>query len=309
MKKVIVYLLLGLLGLFCGYIASSWHDDIPVEELIEKYGYDNSQFLELDGMNVHYRINGDTGETVVLLHGTAASLHTWEGWINELSKQYRVVSFDMPGFGFTGPEPNGVYTRERYQKFIEDVLVKLNVDTCYMAGNSFGGYMAWSYAVNHPDKVKKLAILDASGYPRGDQPTPISFKLQKMDWLRPVITHITPSSLVRKSVEVVYYDDSKITDELVQRYFDILLREGNRGGLMGKMQQITYDYSDEIKLVKCPTLIMWGDSDCLVNVEAAPRFHADIPNSELLIYEKMGHVPMEEIPEKSVKDFMAFLQK
>jgi pimeloyl-ACP methyl ester carboxylesterase len=309
MKRIIIFLLLGLLGLFCGYIASSWHDDIPVEELIEKYGYDNSQFLELDGMNVHYRINGDTGETVVLLHGTAASLHTWEGWINELSKQYRVVSFDMPGFGFTGPEPNGDYTRERYQKFIEDVLLKLNVDICYMAGNSFGGYMAWSYAVNHPDKVKKLAILDASGYPRGDQPTPISFKLQKMDWLRPVITHVTPSSLVRKSVEVVYYDDSKITDELVQRYFDILLREGNRGGLMGKMQQITYDYSDEIKQVKCPTLIMWGDSDCLVNVEAAPKFHADIPNSELLIYENMGHVPMEEIPEKSVKDFMAFLQK
>jgi pimeloyl-ACP methyl ester carboxylesterase len=309
MKKVIFYLLLGLIGLFCGYIVSSWHDDIPVEELIEKYGYDNSQFLELDGMHVHYRLNGDTGETVVLLHGTAASLHTWEGWINELSKQYRVVSFDMPGFGFTGPEPNGVYTRERYQKFVEDVLVKLNVDTCYMAGNSFGGYMAWSYAVNHPDKVKKLAILDASGYPRGDQPTPISFKLQKLDWLRPVITHITPSSLVRKSVEVVYYDDSKITDELVQRYFDILLREGNRGGLMGKMQQITYNYSDEIKLVQCPTLIMWGDSDCLVNVEAAPKFHADIPNSELLIYENMGHVPMEEIPERSVADFIAFLQK
>ena len=309
MKKALIYLLIAFVGLICGFIASSWRNDIPVEELIEKYGYENSQFVELDGMNVHYRINGDTGETVVLLHGTAANLHTWEGWTDELSKYYRVVSFDMPGFGFTGPEPNGVYTRERYLKFIDDMLVKLNIDSCYMAGNSFGGYMTWSYAVKHPEKVKKIAILDASGYPRGDQPTPISFKLQKMDWLKPVLTHITPKSLVRKGVEVVYYDDSKITEERVQFYMDILLREGNRGGLMGKTQQITYDYVVEIKMVQCPTLIMWGDSDMLVNVDAAPRFHADIPNSELLIYENMGHVPMEEIPERSVADFIAFLQK
>ncbi|MCF8277765.1 MAG: alpha/beta hydrolase [Flavobacteriales bacterium] len=309
MKIAIRLILIGLVGLVCGFIASSWHDDIPVEEIIEKYAYDNSQFVELDGMQVHYRINGDTGETVVLLHGTASSLHTWEGWTNELSKYYRVVSFDMPGFGITGPEPNDNYTRERYQKFIEDVLLKLNVDTCYMAGNSFGGYMAWSFAVNHPDKVKKLAVLNSSGYPRGDQPTPVSFKLQKMDWMKPVLLHLTPQSLVRKSVKVVYFDDWKITEELVERYHELLLREGNRAGLMGKTRQINYDHSEEVKQIKCPTLIMWGDSDGLVNVEAAAKFHADIPNSELLIYENMGHVPMEEIPERSVADFISFLRK
>lgn len=309
MKKALILILIALFALTVGFVIMSKHADIPVEEIIEKYAYDNSQFMELDGMNVHYRINGDTGETVVLLHGTAASLHTWEGWTDELSKYYRVVSFDMPGFGITGPEPNGVYTRERYQRFIADVLLKLNVDTCYMAGNSFGGHMAWSYAVNHPDKVKKLALLNSSGYPRGDQPTPISFRMQKMDWLRPVLTRITPRSLVRKSVEVVYFDDSKITDELVERYHELLLREGNRAGLIGKTQQVRDDHSHEIKLVQCPTLIMWGDNDCLVNVEAAPRFHEDIPNSELLIYENMGHVPMEEIPERSVQDFITFLRK
>ena len=260
-------------------------------------------------MNVHYRINGDTGETVVLIHGTASSLHTWEGWTKELEKNYRVVSFDLPAFGITGPEPNNDYTRERYLKFIDHVLNALEIDSCYMAGNSFGGYLTWSYAVHHPEKVKKIAILNSSGYPRGDQPTPISFKMQKKEWLRPFITRVTPESLVRKSVNVVYYDDSKVTDELVTRYMELLLREGNRDGLMGKTQQIKYEYVDEIKQVQCPTLIMWGDQDMLVNVDAAPRFHEDIPNSELLIYENMGHVPMEEIPERSVKDFIAFIEK
>ena len=309
MKRVIQIILLGLLVLLVGFNVMNYHADIPVEEIIEKYAYENSQFLELDGMKVHYRLNGDSGETVVLIHGTASSLHTWEGWTKELEKKYRVVSFDLPAFGITGPEPNGVYTRERYLKFIDDVLNALEIDSCYMAGNSFGGYLTWSYAAHHPDRVKKIAILNSSGYPRGDQPTPISFKMQKQEWLKPIITNITPRFLVEKSVKVVYYDDSKITDGLVTRYMELLLREGNRAGFMGKTQQITYDYVDEIKQVQCPTLIMWGDQDILVNVDAAPRFHEDIPNSELLIYENMGHVPMEEIPEQSVIDFMAFLER
>lgn len=309
MKTVFKFIPIGMLGLILGFIATSWYDDIPAEEIIDKYAYDNSKFFKLDGMNVHYRINGDTGETIVLIHGTAASLHTWEGWTNELEKKYRVISFDLPAFGITGPEPNGVYTRERYLQFIDDVLNELEVDSCYMAGNSFGGYLTWSYAVKHPEKVKKIAILNSSGYPRGDQPTPISFKMQKMEWLKPVLTRITPRSLVRKSVNVVYYDDEKVTEENITRYHELLLREGNRAGFMGKTQQIKYDYADEIKQVQCPTLIMWGDHDMLVNVEAAPRFHEDIPNSELLIYENMGHIPMEEIPAKSVADLMAFLER
>lgn len=309
MKKAILYSLVIIAGLILGFLSSASHSDIPVEEIIEKYAYDNSQFLELDGMNVHYRINGGGAETVVLLHGTAASLHTWEGWTKELERSYRVVSFDLPAFGITGPEPNGDYTRERYLKFIDDVLTELGIDSCYMAGNSFGGYLTWSYAVMRPDRVKKIAILNSSGYPRGDQPTPVSFKMQKMEWLKPVITRFTPRSLVRKSVKVVYYDDTKATEDKVERYHEMLLREGNRAGLMGKSLQIKYDYVDEIKQVQCPTLIMWGDDDQLVNVDAAPKFHADIPNSELLIYENMGHIPMEEIPERSAADFMAFLEK
>ena len=308
MKKALRYIFIGLITLVVVVVVKDWQADIPVEEIIDKYAYADSRFLELDGMNVHYRVTGDTGETIVLLHGTAASLHTWEDWTTELSKYYKVVSFDMPGFGITGPEPNNDYTRERYLRFVDDVLVKLNIDSCYMAGNSFGGYLTWSYAFAHPEKVRKIAILNSSGYPRGDQPTPISFKLQKMSWMKPILTNITPMSLVRRGVEVVYYDDSKIREDRVQRYADLLLREGNRAGLMGKTMQIKYDYTDEIKQIQCPTLIMWGDSDKLVNVEAAPKFHADIPNSELLIYENMGHVPMEEIPEKSAKDFMAFLK-
>jgi len=309
MKKFFVWGFIALFGFALGFIASAYRNDIPAEIIKEKYSYSDSHFFELDGMEVHYRIVGDTGETIVLLHGTAASLHTWEGWTKELSEHYRVVSFDLPGFGLTGPEPDNVYTRERYVKFIHDVLQHLQIEDCHMAGNSFGGYLAWNYAVSFPNEVKTLGLLDASGYPRGDQPTPVSFKMQNQKWLKPILEKITPRTLIKRSVETVYFDNGKITEAQVDRYYELLLREGNRGGLMGKSIQIKQDNSEDIKKVACPTLIMWGADDNLVWAKDAPKFHADIPNSELLIYEEMGHIPMEEIPVRSANDYMAFLQR
>lgn len=309
MKKVILIAIVVLVALLAGFIASSYHEDIPAQEVIDRYAYEDSKFLQLNGMNVHYRITGDTGQYVVLLHGTAASLHTWEGWTEVLSKQYRVVSFDLPGFGFTGPEPDNVYTRERYLTFIHDMLNELDIDSCHMAGNSFGGYMAWSYAVRHPDRIMRMAILNSSGYPRGKQPTPLGFKVQRVDWLEPVLLNITPRPIVKKSVQLVYHDDSKITEELVQRYFEILLCDGNRRGLMGKMTQITYEFTNEISQIQTPTLIMWGEHDRIVTPEDAPKFHREIPSSELIVYNHLGHVIMEEDPSTTVADFMDFLKK
>jgi pimeloyl-ACP methyl ester carboxylesterase len=88
----------------------------------------------------------------------------------------------------------------------------------------------------------------------------------------------------------------------------MLLRSGNRAGLYGRMTQVRNTNSEDIKKVSCPTLIMWGDHDNLVRVEDASRFHADIIDSKLLIYENMGHIPMEEIPRKSCTDFLAFIE-
>jgi pimeloyl-ACP methyl ester carboxylesterase len=309
MKKTVSLLLLFLLVVIAICLMLSYTVDIPAEEVRARYAYPESQFIPIDGMDVHCRVTGTGPETIVLLHGTSSSVHTWEGWTELLNPHYRVVSFDLPGFGLTGPFPHTDYSPERYLEFVEKVLAALDVDTFHLAGNSFGGFLAWRFAVEHPERVTKLVLLNSSGYPRGDQPTPLGFKLAMIEPLRPIFTNITPRSVVSRTVHAVYFDQSKVTDALIDRYRALLLREGNRDALMYRIQQVKHETAEAVKDVKCPTLIIWGDHDRVVTPDDAPKFHRDIPGSELIIYEGMGHVPMEEDAQRTMSDVLPFLKR
>jgi len=309
MKKTASLILLFLLVVIASYLTLNYTLDIPAEEIRAEYAYPESQFIPIDGMEVHCRVTGSGPETIVLLHGTSSSVHTWEGWTSMLNPHYRVVSFDLPGFGLTGPFPHTDYSPERYLEFVEKVLAALDVDTFHLAGNSFGGFLAWRFAVEHPERVSKLVLLNSSGYPRGDQPTPLGFRLAMIEPLRPIFTNITPRSVVSRTVNDVYFDQSKVTDALIERYQALLLREGNRDALMYRIQQVKHETAEAVKDIKCPTLIIWGDHDRVVTPEDAPKFHRDIPGSELIIYEGMGHVPMEEDPQRTMSDVLPFLKR
>ncbi|MCF8258734.1 MAG: alpha/beta hydrolase [Flavobacteriales bacterium] len=309
MKKTLTYISIAIVLVVVGFTAINFRSDIPVSELRERYAYPESQFIPVDGMDVHCRVTGSGPETVVLLHGTSSSVHTWEGWTDLLNPHYRVVSFDLPGFGLTGPFPHTDYSPERYLEFVEKVLNALDVDTFHLAGNSFGGFLAWRFAVEHPERVTKLVLLNSSGYPRGDQPTPLGFKLAMNESMRPIFTNITPRSVVSATVHAVYFDQSKVTDGLIDLYYALLLREGNRDALMYRIQQVKHETADAVKNVRCPTLILWGDHDRVVTPDDAPKFHRDIEGSELIIYEGMGHVPMEEDPQRTMADVLPFLQR
>lgn len=307
MKKLSLIVAVAMLLLVVGYLAVGYAPDIPAQEIRAKYAYPESQFVPVQGMDAHCRVTGSGPETIVLLHGTSSSVHTWQGWTTMLDPHYRVVSFDLPGFGLTGPFPHTDYSPERYLEFITEVLHALDVQTFHLAGNSFGGFLAWRFAVEHPDRVSKLILLNSSGYPRGDQPTPLGFRLAMNEWMRPVFTKITPRSVVSRTVHEVYFDQGKVTDALIDRYYALLLREGNRDALMYRIQQVKHETAEEVRNVKCPTLILWGDHDRVVTPDDAPKFHRDIAGSELIVYQNMGHVPMEEDPERTMADVIRFL--
>lgn len=301
--------LAGVIAALIWVVFTGVKSDIPIEELKESYTYPESGFYRLMGVDVHYRITGAGEETVVLLHGTSSSLHTWEGWTELLDPHFRVVSLDLPAFGLTGPFPDGDYSPENYLVFLEEFMAMLQLDNFHLAGNSFGGYLAWRYAVRNPEQVQRLVLLNSSGYPRGDQPTPLGFRLAMVEPFRPVFTRFTPRWLVKGTVHEVFYDTDRVTDALVDRYHSLLLREGNRGALMSRIQQVHHETADEVVNVQCPTLILWGDHDRVVTPDDAPKFHRDIPDSRLIVYDRMGHVPMEEDPQRTMADVLPFLNE
>ena len=173
---LIVVILLILMSVFYG------HKDISRQILKTKYGTEASAFVTIDGMDVHYRDEGNPKDStpIVLIHGTGSSLHTFDTWTQELISEYRVIRMDLPAYGLTGPFLNRTYTITNYVDFINAFLSKLNIKQCILAGNSLGGNIAWNYTLKHPTSVDKLILIDASGYPSTAQSIPIAFKLAKI---------------------------------------------------------------------------------------------------------------------------------
>ncbi|QHI39097.1 2-hydroxymuconate semialdehyde hydrolase [Kordia antarctica] len=295
---VIVFLLYG-------------HRDIPLNELKVKYTNSASSFISVNGMDVHYRDEGNQTDSIpiVLIHGTGASLHTFDTWADNLKISNRVIRMDLPAYGLTGPFPNRDYAMTQYTAFIKDFLTALKIKKCVLAGNSFGGQVAWNFTLEQPNMIEKLILIDAAGYPLNSKSVPIAFKIGRTPVLKNLLTYLTPRFIVRSSVENVYFDTSKVTDSLVERYFDLTLREGNRQAFVDRLNNSGNASSYEnIKNIKQPTLIVWGAKDLLIPVENAHRFHQDLPNATLVILENSGHTPMEESPLESLKPVLDFLK-
>ena len=297
-----------LLLLIVAIVGFNYHSGTTVEDLLEKYTYPESEFLPFDGMNVHYRVTGD-GPALILIHGVASSLQTWEGWHRELSDDFTVISFDVPGFGLTGPHPDNDYSVNMYMGLIDRLLDNLKVDSCYMAGNSFGGFLTWNYALHDPSRLKKIILIDAAGYNANREIENPGFRLAMNPWTKTITHRITPYFLVKKSVEDVYGDKSLVSDETVQRYYDLMLRKGNREAFSEILLNLhgDNDNPDLIKNIKHPTFIMWGSNDRIIESEDAFRFRNAIKNSRIIVYPEVGHIPMEEIPEQTARDAREYL--
>jgi pimeloyl-ACP methyl ester carboxylesterase len=294
------------------------HRDKTVAELKEKYAPAPSSFLKMDGMDVHYRDEGNPNDSIpiVLIHGTGASLHTFDNWASMLTKarfteggQSRVVRMDLPAYGLTGPFPSQNYTMGNYVDFIEHFLNARGIKHCILGGNSLGGLIAWQFALKNKGMVDKLILIDAAGYAQKSKNVPIAFRMARIPFLNKIFTFITPRFVIKSSVENVYADKTKVTDAIIDRYFDLSLRAGNRQAFVGRTALRDSNQISQIHTLQQPTLVLWGEQDGLIPVENAYHFHDDLPNDTLVILKNMGHVPMEENPSESLKPVLDFLRK
>lgn len=288
-------------------LASGIRRDIPVSELIPRYATGASRFVELEGMQVHYRDEG-SGPPLLLIHGTSSSLHTWDAWTEALKSHRRVIRFDLPGFGLTGPAPDHDYRAARFARTAVALLDHLQIPQADVAGNSLGGRVTVELALAYPDRVRRLVLVDAAGL-SGQTPPPI-FRLAQTPVLNQLLTVISPRFMVQRNVEQVYGDPSRITETLVDRYHAVLLREGNRRALVDRFTgPRDPDLDSRLDEIHAPTLIEWGSVDPWIPLSFGRRYESGIAGSELRVYEGLGHVPMEEDPAATVRDADAFLSR
>lgn len=278
---------------------------MSLEELIEKYTNEHSRFVEVQGLNTHYRDEGK-GEVLLLVHGTFASLHCFDEWVELMKSHFRVIRLDLPGFGLTGPNKENKYSIELFTDFLKDFLVTIGVKTCAIAGNSLGGWLSWEFALKYSEMVNKMILIDAAGY-INDKNYPLPFVIAQTPVLRNVFNYV-PKAVVRRFVRQVFYDQSKVTDELIDRYFDLFHRQGNKEAFVRIANCYFVQNTHNLVHLDFPVLVMWGEKDNWLNVENAEKFEKDLRHCTKIIYKNVGHVPMEEIPEQSALDVINFLQ-
>jgi len=300
--------------------------------LERRYTNGDSAFLDLGDVQMHYRDEGPRDAPVVVaLHGSCSSLHTWDGWAERLSDRFRVVRLDMPGFGLTGPRESR-HTLEGLIESVGALCDELGLEEVAVAGNSLGGGIAWRLAVERPDLVERLVLVDAGGA------TLLShiarhYRTLGVEFLT---RYATPRMAVRMLLRDAYGDTAKVTENLVTRYYDLLLHSGNRRAVMDLASNYredhfpperpvpgtdrvalpsTYDPSPsvldgyDIADVSVPTLFQWGSEDTWLPESFGRDLAAHVPDSQFVTYEGVGHVPMEESPESTATDVAAFLPR
>ncbi|QIQ86724.1 alpha/beta hydrolase [Erythrobacter sp.] len=298
--------------------------DTDAEAMRAKYGGAPSQFVEIgDGAVVHLRDTGPRdGLPIVLLHGSNSDLHTWDEWATGLEDTYRVIRFDQVGHGLTGPDPQADYGRANYTADIGEVADALGLEAFVIGGNSMGGKHALAYASAHPERVLGLVLVDASGGPMlreaieqegekgqdDDGGGNIGFAIAQMPGINRIVEQVTPRSLIESSLEQSVSVKSVVTEELIDRYWELLRYPGNR---RATLQRFSGEYDplskEEIAGIAAPTLIIWGAEDRLIPLAAGRWLDRVMPQSTFVVYEEVGHLPQKEVPERSLADVREWL--
>lgn len=290
--------------------------DTDREAMIAKYGGPDAAFAAGPaGQRIHYRDQGRRdGPAIILLHGSNASLHTWEPLVERLGGDYRIVTLDLPGHGLTGAIPGRDYSAAAMIDAVDVVAARLELDRFILGGNSMGGWVAWRYALERPARIEALLLLDAAGMPlrKGERPpeSNVGFRLLQYPLGRWLATRITPRMLVEQSLLGSVEKQDIVDEAMIDRYWELLRFPGNRAATVIRARTSREpEMAARVGEIRAPTLILFGDRDRIINPSAAQTFHERIARSEVLLLPGIGHLPMEEAPDATAAAIADFLKR
>lgn len=306
MKVAAIVVGIALLALVIGGGLWLYTPDKPRAALEAVYARPPSEFLTVAGIRLHVRDTGPrTAPAVFLLHGFGSSLQTWDAWSDALSTDHRVIRFDLPGFGLTGPDPTGDYTDARAMQVLAALMDRLGIAHASLIGNSMGGRIAWEFAAANPTRVHRLVLISPDGFA---SPGIEYGKAVEVPLMVRMLPYMLPTALLRMSLAPAYADPAHMTGAMVQRYRDMLLAPGVRDAVIARMRQVVLtDPVPRLRGLHVPVLLLWGQKDAMIPVSNAADYRAALPDSTLAILPDLGHVPQEEAPAISLPPVRAFL--
>lgn len=279
--------------------------DIPAAELEARYAGPASRFINIDGVRMHYRDEGE-GPVVVLFHANFSNLIDWDPWVEALKDSYRVVRVDMTSHGLTGPDPTGDYTLPRTLELTSAFIDALGIEKATLAGTSLGGTVAIHYSAANPERVERLILLSPGsleGKERMERGT-----VPRAGY---VLKYIMPRALPEFMLRSGFGDPGKLPEELVDRWYDMWMREGQREAQLDRLSQyVAGDIEALVRSIRVPVLLLWGEANTTAVFEQAAEFRhmlENVPSLTFISYPGVGHMAVEEAGPEIGRDVRTWL--
>ncbi len=287
-------------------VAAFVYRDIPAEVLEARYTTPASRFLNVDGVRIHYRDEG-SGPTIVLIHANFGSLLSWDGWVDALKGDYRIIRFDLTGHGLTGPDPSGDYSLARTVHLTERFVDALGLRRFTLGGTSIGGTVALHYAAAHPGRVDHLILLS----PGALEGRAMQRSGQGLPKAADILKYVTPRALAKFMLTSRFGDPSRVDDRLIDQWYDMWLREGQREAILARLR--TYSSADLPRVtaaISVPTLILWGEKNPQAPVAQAEELRgmlSNAPSVTIRTYPGVGHMAADEAGPTIAADVRRYL--
>jgi len=267
-------------------------------------------YITVKGLNVRYMVKG-SGSPVLLLHGFGLSLEVWWFNVDVLSQHYQVYAMDLPGHGLSD-KPEVDYSLAFTTGFIIDFMEALGIGRASLIGHSMGGGICIGVAVNFPDKVDKIVLLDSGGL---SEKVPLSYRLCALPILGDILVRPTIKSAVRSRIKRAFYNPELVTEDMVNLNYELLKIPGlkdtmlniirNGASISGPNPEAIM--SDKLQLIKVPTLLIHGAQDKVIPLEQARNACRLISGCRLEIIDECGHCPHLEKASEFNEAVVSFL--
>jgi 3-oxoadipate enol-lactonase len=258
-------------------------------------------FITRDGQRLAYHVDDFTDpwrrpETIVLLHAAMGNSQRWFKWVPALARRYRVVRLDLRGHGASQiPKAEEGFSLQHLVDDVVELLAQIRCDRVHVVGNSAGGYVAQQLAIQHPERVKTLALFGATpGLKNSHAPT----------WL-PKIQQVGLKKFLADTIDERF--DANAEPELVQWFIE--QAGSNDPQFIGRFvsHMCTHYFMDELPKISCPTLIVAAGKESIGQASAYEEMHKRIPESQVVYYDTSAHNICDGYADRCVADLLAFL--
>ncbi len=293
-------------------VAGCAHAPAPPANLVRDWG--EQKTFDYQGIKINYYEAGQ-GPPVILLHGFGACAYSWRYLIPALAAEHRVITIDLKGYGLSDKPADGKYAVSDQADLVANFISRQNLHDLVLIGHSMGGGVAlmtyFQVREENPGRIKRLVLIDSAGYP---QKMPWFIRLAKIPGVNGVVTRLlSPRFAAALVLKKCYYNKDKISEEQIDTYAYYGSLPGAPEAVSQTAEQIVPENMEAVtaqyKTISVPVLIIWGREDEVVPLEVGRNFKRDIPDSELVILPKCGHIPQEEEPQKTTQRITTFMKR